>query len=113
MMTATREKFHVIQPQVGEDHAADAAELREADEWIADAKLAEQGGQRVSEWTWENWPETPGQFEANIAALRERIGQPWFDDDPDGRIVQEWEVDQIEAGGPIQYQHGWCWAVKA
>jgi hypothetical protein len=116
MRTRTKERFVVAQPfTVGQDpaeFAADAGELRAAEEWMADNKLAREGGRRVSDWTWEVETEQPWQFSARIAELRERIGEPWEPETPDDLITAE-AVDRIEQAGPLHYRIGKCWAVRA
>jgi len=109
-MPATREKFGVIFTFLADQDPADVPP--DAEEWLADAKLARAGGQRDSEWTWTLETEDPWAFESRMAELRERIGQPWDPDDPDDLITVE-AIDELQAKGPRHYRLGSCWSVRA
>lgn len=115
MATKTRERFTVVQPLNRSadpaEHAADQAELREAEEWIADQKLTQQGGRRVSEWTWTEFTEGPSEHLAEIVALADRIGQPWHPEDP-GDLITEDDVRRLREAGPQRYRIITCWAVR-
>jgi hypothetical protein len=54
------------------------AELSEGIEQLAEAKLAEDGLRRVSEWEWRDHTEAAEEFEERVAFLQSKIGQPRF-----------------------------------
>jgi hypothetical protein len=114
MPTRTKERYFVALPQPPglEECALDVAELRDNEEWLADANLKREGGRRVSEWTWTDETEDPRSFEARIAELADNVGEPWDPSNPDDRITAE-DVDRIGAIGPLRTRIGKCWAVRA
>jgi hypothetical protein len=88
------------------------AELSEGIEQLAEAKLAEDGLRRVSEWEWRDHTEAAEEFEARVAFLQSKIGQPRFLGNPDpddGSVITTEEVEQARAAGPRRHRVGSCW----
>jgi len=116
MDTEARERFTFFQPlnrfADAADHAADQTELVEAEEWIADRRLEEEGGRRISDWTWEEFTDESWKHEAEIAELAGRVGQPWHPEVPDEPITED-DVRALREAGPQRYRVGKCWAVRA
>lgn len=88
------------------------AELSEGIEQFAEAKLAEDGLRRVSEWEWHDHTETAEEFEARVASLQSKIGQPRSVGNPDpddASVITTEEVEQARAAGPRRHRVGSCW----
>lgn len=82
--------------------------------WLSEDKLRRtpDAGRRLTDCEWREERESELDFEARIAALADRVGELWEEDDPESGLVTAGDVEATRRRGRHFHVRGTCTVMR-